>query len=59
MRRCRHYIINGERKKAWQAFRDTNRHSVDKKDIVINIALLFLPTALVRRIFALRWRGKA
>lgn len=59
MRRCRHYIINGERKKAWQAFRDTNRRYVDKKDIFINIALLFLPTALVRRIFAIRWRGKA
>ncbi len=58
MRRCRHYLIEGRRKDALRAFKDTGP-SVSKKDKLINLALLIMPTALVRRIFAARWRGKS
>lgn len=58
MRRCRHYIIDGKRGMAWKAHRDTP-NSVSKKDRLINLVLLMMPTALVRKIFAARWRGKA
>lgn len=59
MRRCRHYIIDGHRKKALNAHRDTPTDSVSAKDRMINSVLLLMPTVLVRRIFAARWRSKA
>lgn len=59
MRRCRHYIIDGQRNKAWKAYKDTPRSSVSAKDRMINLVLLMLPAALVRKIFAARWRGQA
>lgn len=59
MRRCRHYIIDGQKSKAWKAFKDTPHESASLKDRMINLVLLMLPAALVRTIFAARWRGKA
>lgn len=59
MRRCRHYIIDGQKKNAWQAFKDTPKDSVSAKDRMINLVLLIMPAALVRKIFIARWRGKA
>ena len=59
MRRCRHYIIDKQKKKAWKSFFDIRKGSVSKKDLLINLVLLVLPVSLVRRIFMLRWRGKA
>lgn len=59
MRRCRHYLINGEKKKAWQVFRDTQQNLISPKDQWINGILLILPAAVVRRIFLMRWRGRA
>ena len=32
---------------------------VSKKDTIINTLLLMMPTATVKKIFNLRWRGKA
>ena len=58
MRRCRHYIIDGQRDKAFKAFKDTPG-TVSLKDRLINIVLLLMPTVIVRKIFAIRWRGKA
>ena len=59
MRRCRHYIIDGQKRKAYKAHMDTPKDSVSLKDRMINLVLLMLPSALVRKIFAARWRGQA
>lgn len=59
MRRCRHYIIDGDKKRARKVYRETERRWISKKDRLINSVLLILPSAVVRKIFALRWRGKA
>ncbi len=59
MRRCRHYIIDSQKSKAWKAHKDTPKDSVSLKDRMINLVLLMLPAALVRKIFAARWRGQA
>jgi len=59
MRRCRHYLIDGQKSRAWRAHKDTPKDSVSKKDRMINLALLMLPTAWVRKIFEVRWRGQA
>lgn len=59
MRRCRHYIIDGERKKAYEVYKSINKREISKKDLVINTVLMVMPTALVRKIFYSRWRGKA
>ena len=59
MRRCRHYIINGQKKKAWQQFWSIGRDSKLIKDNCITFILLFLPVAVVRKIFKMRWSGKA
>ena len=59
MRRCRHYIIDGQKRKAWRAFFETDRTAVANRDLAVNLLLLILPCSLARRIFAVRWRGKA
>ena len=59
MRRCRHYMIDGERRKAYQAYINTPKESVSLKDRLINLVLLMLPASMVRKIFAARWRGQA
>ncbi|MBO5007743.1 MAG: glycosyltransferase family 2 protein [Clostridia bacterium] len=59
MRRCRHYIIDGDKKKAREVFKNMDKKAVKLSDIMINAVLLTMPVSLVRRIFAVRWRGKA
>ena len=59
MRRCRHYIIDGQKRKAYKAFLDIPKGSVSLKDKMINLVLLILPVELVRKIFATRWRRQA
>lgn len=59
MRRCRHYIIEHKKKEAWKVFLTSQKSACSKTDWIINLGLLILPSELVRRIFALRWRGKA
>ena len=59
MRRCRHYLIDGERKKALEVHRAMDKGKVSKKDLLINTGLLFMPAAVVKKVFNARWRGKA
>lgn len=59
MRRCRHYLIEGKRDKAKQVHRNMDKTVISKKDYLINVVLLSMPKALVRKIFEARWRGKA
>lgn len=59
MRRCRHYIIKGQKNKAWKSFFYIGKEKNLKKDKLINLVLLFLPVFVVRKIFKARWSGKA
>lgn len=59
MRRCRHYLIDGNRKKAFSAYKSMDKSVVSKKDTIINTLLLMMPTTAVKKIFNVRWRGKA
>lgn len=59
MRRCRHYLIEGERKKAIRVYRLMDKKAVGIKDSTINLLLLMMPTALIRKLFEVRWRGQA
>lgn len=59
MRRCRHYIINGQKKKAWKQFFHIGSDSNLVKDKLITFLLLLLPVFLVRKIFRVRWSGRA
>lgn len=59
MRRCRHYLIEGERKKAYSVHKNMNKSNISKKDLIINAVLLITPAWAVKRIFNIRWRGKA
>ena len=59
MRRCRHYIIDGEKKKAWNVYKKMNKKAISKKDLAITTALLMLPEKVVGKIFEARWRGQA
>ena len=59
MRRARHYLIAGERKKAWEQYHKIGSDPSLRKDKLMTLVLLFLPTALVKKLFAVRWRGKA
>ncbi len=59
MRRCRHYLVGGQRQKARRAFAETDKAAVSRRDLLVNRILLLLPSGLVARIFAIRWRGKA
>lgn len=59
MRRSRHYMINGEKKKAIKAYREIGSHSGLGFDKFITLVMLFMPCAAVKRIFAIRWRSQA
>ena len=59
MRRCRHYIIDGERKKAYKVYKAIDKKEISKKDLMINTLLMMMPTIIVRKMFYSRWRGKA
>ena len=59
MRRCRHYLIDGKRKAAWEIYRHMDKTAISKKDYFINTLLFALPNKIIITIFKLRWRGKA
>lgn len=59
MRRVRHYLIDGARKTAYSIHKSMDKTAISKKDLLINVILLLLPSAVVSKIFRLRWRGKA
>lgn len=59
MRRCRHFIVDGQRRKAYSVYKNMDKNAIGKKDLVINTLLLLMPTAVVKKIFYSRWRGKA
>lgn len=59
MRRVRHYLIDGERKKARDAYREIGRRPDMRKDLFLTHVLMLLPSSVVRRIFLVRWRGQA
>ena len=59
MRRCRHYLIEGNKKRARQVYRNSPKTALSKKDRLINAVLMLLPTAVTGKLFAVRWRGKA
>ena len=59
MRRCRHYLIDGDKEKAYKAYKAMDKSVIRKKDYLINTFLMFLPTKLIRKIFNLRWRSNA
>lgn len=59
MRRCRHYIINGEKDKARLHFAEIGSGRGLRRDKFITLLLLYMPSAAVRKLFELRWRGKA
>ncbi len=58
IRRCRHYIIDDDKKSAWKAF-FTKTHRSLWKDKLINFVLLLMPVKAVKKIFAVRWRSRA
>ncbi len=58
IRRCRHYIIDGRKDKAHEAYRSIGETS-RKKDKFLTAVLLYLPSDLVKWIFRLRWRHMA
>lgn len=59
MRRVRHYLIDGKRKKAFEIHKKTDKSCISLKDNIINSVLLMLPAFAVKKIFMARWRGKA
>lgn len=59
MRRCRHYIIRGEKSAARAHLADMGRRKALAKDRALTRLLLLMPTALVRALFRWRWRGKS
>ena len=59
MRRCRHYMIDGRRRDAWVHFSEIGSDPRLRKDKFITLALMCMPSAAVKRIFAVRWRSKA
>lgn len=59
MRRARHYLINGERKKARTAYREIGDRPDLRKDKLLTWILMLLPSPVVRKIFLVRWRGQA
>ncbi len=58
IRRSRHYIIDGEKRKAVLALKSVGKTDL-KKDVLLTKILLMLPSALVKKIFLIRWRSKA
>lgn len=59
MRRSRHYMIDGRREDARKSYARIKNNKELGKDRWITWALLWLPHGLVKKIFALRWRGQA
>ena len=59
MRKVRHLVICGRRKEAFSAYRDIGNDPKLLKDKLITIAILLMPVFMVRKLFEVRWRGRA
>ena len=59
IRRCRHYVIDGRKKEAVSAFFKLRRRKELFRERLSTLILLFLPCALVKKIFLIRWRSQA
>ena len=59
MRKARHLVICGRRKEAFSAYRDIGNDPKLLKDKLITIAILLMPVFMVRKLFEVRWRGRA
>lgn len=59
LRRCRHYLIAGEKEKARRYLSETGYMPGLEKDRFLTILLLHMPTPLVQKLFEFRWRGKS
>ncbi len=55
IRRCRHYIIDKNKKKAWKHFCKKVDPSL-RKDKLITFFLFLMPYKLVRKVFYIRWK---
>ncbi len=55
IRRCRHYIIDGNKKKAWKHFCEKTDPAL-RKDKFITFFLFLMPCKLVRKVFYIRWK---
>ena len=59
MRKARHLVICGRRKEAFSAYRDIGNDPKLLKDKLITLAILLMPVFMVRKLFEVRWRGRA
>ena len=59
MRKARHLVICGRRKEAFSAYRDIGNDPKLLKDKLITLAILVMPVFMVRKLFEVRWRGRA
>lgn len=57
MRRVRHYLIDGRRKEARAAMSRIRKGTeLGKKDLLLTKLLFLMPTALIRKLFLVRWK---
>ncbi len=59
MRKVRHLVICGRKKEAFSAYRDIGNDPKLLKDKLITLAILLMPVFMVRKLFEVRWRGRA
>ena len=59
MRKVRHLVICGRRKEAFSAYRDIGNDPKLLKDKLITLAILLMPVFMARKLFEVRWRGRA
>ena len=59
MRKVRHLVICGRRKEAFSAYHDIGNDPKLLKDKLITLAILLMPVFVVRKLFEVRWRGRA
>ena len=59
MRKVRHLVICGRRKEAFSAYRNIGNDPKLLKDKLITLAILLMPVFVVRKLFEVRWRGRA
>lgn len=59
MRRCRHYLVDGRRGDARNAYNRIRSNRDLGLDKWITAGLFWLPQPLVRKLFLMRWRSKA
>lgn len=59
MRRCRHCLLEGNRKEAYRSYKRIRLSKKIFKDQLINTVLLCMPLSWTRAVFSIRWRGQA